>query len=551
MIAWMLYAAVIGALVGIAGLALERVAAARRVPMRFVWLATMIVSVGWAVASAVRRLLPDVAEPVRLVPFTITLEPTRAIAGASMDAGSAALFDRALIGLWIALSAVLLAHLITAVRMLRRSRTEWRPANVDGIAVRLSSNIGPAVVGLHPMDVVLPEWIMSLDAPLRALVLRHEEEHRSARDPYLLFASAIAVALMPWNLALWAQAKRLRLAIEMDCDARVLRVHPSPERYGLLMLTIAQRRSIAPMFAPMLSEPTSQLERRIVAMRTTTRKVARATVVGGTTIAVSVLVFACALQSDNPISPKPRTGARSLQRGPLAVSDSQTYFEFQVEKAVSVAAGNPRPEFPATLRAASIEGEVLAQFVADTFGLADMRTFKVLKSSHDLFTDAVRTVLPNMRFNSALVGNRKVKQLVQMPFQFRLSNGATSRAAVRPDAYAPVFVKGKTPLPAGFTGTFFEFQVTRQAKPKVDNPMPRYPDELRMAKIEGEVLAQFVVGEDGRANPETLKILKTSHDLFSEAVRKALPTMQFDAAQSNGRNVKQLLQMPFTFSLSK
>jgi hypothetical protein len=61
MIAWMLYAAVIGALVGIAGLALERVAAARRVPMRFVWLATMIVSVGWAVASAVRRLLPDVA----------------------------------------------------------------------------------------------------------------------------------------------------------------------------------------------------------------------------------------------------------------------------------------------------------------------------------------------------------------------------------------------------------------------------------------------------------------------------------------------------------
>jgi len=551
MIAWMLYAAVIGALLGIAGLALERVAAARRVPMRFVWLATMTVSVGWAVASAVRRLLPEVAEPVRLVPFTITLEPTRAIAGASMDAGNAALFDRALIGLWIALSVVLLARLITAVRTLRRSRTEWRAANVDGIAVRLSSNIGPAVVGLNPMDVVLPEWIMSLEAPLRALVLRHEEEHRSARDPYLLFAAAIAVALMPWNLALWLQAKRLRLAIEMDCDARVLRVHPSPERYGLLMLTIAQRRSTAPMFAPMLSEPTSQLERRIIAMRTTTRKVARATVVGGTTIAVSVLLFACALQSDNPISPKPRTGARSLQRGPLAVSDSQTYFEFQVEKAVSVAAGNPRPEFPPSLRAASIEGEVLAQFVADTFGLADMRTFKVLKSSHDLFTDAVRAVLPNMRFNSALVGNRKVKQLVQMPFQFKLSNGATSGAPVRPDGNAPAFVKAKTPAAEGGAGTYFEFQVTRQAKARADSPQPRYPDELRAANVEGEVLAQFVVGEDGRVSPETLKILKTSHDLFTEAVRKALPTMQFDAAQSNGRNVKQLLQMPFTFNLSK
>jgi protein TonB len=114
-----------------------------------------------------------------------------------------------------------------------------------------------------------------------------------------------------------------------------------------------------------------------------------------------------------------------------------------------------------------------------------------------------------------------------------------------------VFVKGKTPVPAGGTGTFFEFQVTKQAKAKSDSPQPRYPDELRATNVEGEVLAQFVVDEDGRVNPETLKILKTSHDLFTEAVRKALPTMQFDAAQSNGRNVKQLLQMPFTFNLSK
>src|SRR3954468_627315 len=133
---------------------------------------------------------------------------------------------------------------------------------------------------------------MTLDAPHLALVLRHEEEHRAARDPYLLFASAIAVALMPWNLALWLQAKRLRLAIEMDCDARVLRAHPSPERYGLLMLTIAQRRSIAPlMFAPMLSEPATNLERRILAMRNR-KKVARLTAYTGGLITVGVLAFA-------------------------------------------------------------------------------------------------------------------------------------------------------------------------------------------------------------------------------------------------------------------
>ena len=84
----------------------------------------------------------------------------------------------------------------------------------------------------------------------------------------------------------------------MDCDARVLRVHPSPERYGMLILTIAQRRSIAPtLFAPMLSEPTTNLERRILAMRTTTRKLARTTMYGGGVIAVALLAFASSLQS--------------------------------------------------------------------------------------------------------------------------------------------------------------------------------------------------------------------------------------------------------------
>jgi len=546
---WMLYALVIGALVGIAALALERVAAARGVPMRFVWLASMVVSVAWPVVNGVRRLMPDVATPVRLMPFTISLEPARAIASGPLDGGRAALIDRGLLALWIALSVVLLARLARAVTMLRRTRAEWRAANVDGMAVRLSANIGPAVVGLRSMDVVLPEWITTLDAPLRALVLRHEEEHRTARDPYLLFLAAVAVAVMPWNVALWLHARRLRLAIEMDCDARVLRAHPSAERYGLLMLTIAQRRSTAPpMFAPMLSEPTSQLERRIIAMRSTTRKVARVTIVGGTAIAVSVLLFACALQSDNPVAPKPRTGARSLLGRPIAVSDSQTFFEFQVEQAVRVAPTNARPKFPAALRAANIEGEVLAQFVADTFGMADMRTFKVLKSSHDAFTDAVREALPEMRFFPALVGGRKVKQLVQMPFQFSLSRDSSNRN----QAERPTFVKAKPPTAGEKTkGTYFEFQITAAAKPKPDAPRPRYPDALRAANVEGEVVAQFVVDEDGSVLPETFKVLRTTDDQFTDAVRKVVPTMRFDAAQANGRAVKQLVTMPFTFTLSK
>src|SRR5690348_8104714 len=105
---------------------------------------------------------------------------------------------------------------------------------------------------------------------------------------------------------------------------------------------------------------------------------------------------------------------------PQPVSD-QPYFEFQVEKQVAATPGNSAPRYPDMLRSANVEGEVLAQFVVDTTGRAEMNTFKVLKSSHDLFTNSVKSALANMKFYPAEVGGRKVKQLVQMPFVFGLN----------------------------------------------------------------------------------------------------------------------------------
>jgi periplasmic protein TonB len=106
---------------------------------------------------------------------------------------------------------------------------------------------------------------------------------------------------------------------------------------------------------------------------------------------------------------------------PVPVNSDQTYFEYQVEKQVSPYPGNSPPRYPDMLRSANVEGEVLAQFVVDTSGRAEMSTFRILKSTHDLFTNAVKSALPNMKFYPAEVGGKHVKQLVQMPFQFNLT----------------------------------------------------------------------------------------------------------------------------------
>lgn len=112
--------------------------------------------------------------------------------------------------------------------------------------------------------------------------------------------------------------------------------------------------------------------------------------------------------------------AKGVVGGVAKPNENKAYYSFQVEQQVDMAPGNPPPHYPDMLRSANVEGEVLAQFVVDTNGRADMSTFKVIKSTHQLFTQAVKNVLPNYRFIPAKIGGRKVKQLVQQPFQFSL-----------------------------------------------------------------------------------------------------------------------------------
>jgi TonB family protein len=82
----------------------------------------------------------------------------------------------------------------------------------------------------------------------------------------------------------------------------------------------------------------------------------------------------------------------------------------------------------------------------------------------------------------------------------------------------------------------------------VGSPMPEYPPSLRSEGVTGGVLAEFVVGSDGHADVSTLEVLHSDNRLFTAAVRKALPNMQFVPAESSGHRISQRLQMPFRFT---
>jgi periplasmic protein TonB len=127
-----------------------------------------------------------------------------------------------------------------------------------------------------------------------------------------------------------------------------------------------------------------------------------------------------AITNENDFSGKGVKGgvANGVVGGKGPINDNQTYFEFQVEKPAEMLSESPKPKYPTVLESSGIAGEVQAQFVVSTSGKADMDSFKVLKSTNELFTQAVKNVLPRMKFSPAQIGGKPVNQLVQQSFQF-------------------------------------------------------------------------------------------------------------------------------------
>lgn len=436
---WMLSAIVFTLFLAMAAWWGERALRAANMPTRGVWLFALAAGTLWPVlVPLLRRLSPapeSVSAGVALLD-AVHIAPD----GVTSTAAWAPIADRVLLAAWIAGSMLLLLRYLRMWRAVQALRRTAESRRVDGVAVLVSRDVGPAVVGVRNAAVLLPHAVLDLDAPLRALVLRHEEEHRRARDTWLLLALAMAVAAMPWNVPLWWIAHRARLALEVDCDARVLAAGASATRYVQVLLLAAQRTSAAPL-TPMLVASRTHLERRIVAMQ---ERIAQETqgrrrtlrIAGAAAACVVALAVACSSPiADQTAAPKAGDVA-STSAKPQATIPNQPYFEFQVEKPASFVAGSAQPKYPAMLKSANVEGEVLAQFVVDTTGRADVNTFKVLKSTHEQFTQSVRQALGDMRFTPAEIGGHKVKQLVQQPFTFGIS---------KPDVAGPVTIPNPTP----------------------------------------------------------------------------------------------------------
>lgn len=413
--AWMLAASLFALWTGAAAVCGEHVLRLRGRQGRASWVVAIAIAEAWPVVAVLRA--PSTSDAATLLPAI----RVSALVPASLTASGRpwlAMIDRVLLATWLVASLTVLVKLIVALVAIRRMRRVAERRELDGVPVLLSDDVGPAVVGIARPEIVYPRALLALDPALRDLVLRHESEHRLSRDGWIALGAALAVTLMPWNPALWWMTRRARLALELDCDARVLREGVSATLYGKLLLLVAQQDA-APHLSPALISSRTHLERRVRAMLTKqpSRRTLRLVLSTAGLVVGGLAAWSTPMQS----APAPVRSSNLVRRQMISSRDTTSenvFFEFQVEKQVTVVPGSPGTRYPEDMRAAHKGGEVLAQFVVDAQGAVLPGSFKVLKSTHPSFTRAVAEALPAMQFTPAEIGGRKVKQLVQQPFIF-------------------------------------------------------------------------------------------------------------------------------------
>lgn len=355
---WMAQVALLGALLALAAFGAESALKVARRPTRWVWaaalgltavlgaLAPMQRAASTAIArdwsgSATGTVVTNAAASRSLfdaLAFTVSArwnDATTLLAVQVQHAWSAwnavmpERIDRWMLIAWaVASVALLIAFVAVHVRYQRR-RAYWPLGDVLGTQVRIAADTGPAVIGVTSAEIVVPRWLLSRGTQEQRLVIEHELEHVRQHDPMLLAAAQAVVILLPWHPAAWWMASRLRLAIELDCDRRVLQRGASARDYGALLIDLTDHRSGFGAALPAFSCSPSHLERRLIAMTPTRVKypIVRAVMTGA--LASLALLAACEAKlptSDEVDNMTASTAVKAILGPDVAASGTVTYY---------------------------------------------------------------------------------------------------------------------------------------------------------------------------------------------------------------------------------
>lgn len=554
--AWMLWSAGIGVLFLVAGLAAERLLTHGGRPTRWVWIAagaaTTVLSllrIPGAPPEPAIAPAPGFAPPL-LEPLAVTVSSDSMLRS----------FDDLLVLAWVALSSLLVVTVLFAFARLVREGRSWQPGSLGHRSVLWSRDTGPTIVGLLRPRVVLPAWVRAIGRREQELILAHEEEHIRAGDARLRFLMTLPLFVFPWNPALWLQRHRLNLAVELDCDRRVMRRMPGHRHaYGNLLLRVgAGRNGLHRVALVALSEGRSQLERRITRLEEQMPRVRRLQgvllVLGAAAIVALAILFPRIRGEDAPASDELADLMAEPAFTPYTVRPDLIN-EMEIMRALE-------SEYPPILRDAGIGGTTNVRFFIDTRG--EVRRVLVAETSgHEVLDSAALRVARIFRFTPALNLDEVVPVWIAIPITFATGDvGAEGvpeevrevadsifreRAADPGDPPADSAARQEASLADAPTFTPYTVRPDLVNEMEVQRALEReYPPILRDAGIGGTVNVHFFIDAEGVV--QRVLVAQTSgHEALDSAALRVARIFRFSPARDEDEPVPVWIAIPLTF----
>ncbi len=95
----------------------------------------------------------------------------------------------------------------------------------------------------------------------------------------------------------------------------------------------------------------------------------------------------------------------------------ETFLETQVDDPVAPIS-QVKPRYPPVLQSAGISGKVGVEFIVDTTGHAEARSWKILSSTNKAFEEPAREAIMKSVYKPARIKGQAVRQLVQQGMRF-------------------------------------------------------------------------------------------------------------------------------------
>ena len=140
-----------------------------------------------------------------------------------------------------------------------------------------------------------------------------------------------------------------------------------------------------------------------------------------------------------------------------------------------------------------------------------------------------------------------VSPAVPMPFPMPAPDWPAASSDPMPGLPGPVAALPPPPPVEGIV----DLRAVEEPPVLLSHPVPRYPDILRQAGIEGRVVVEAVIDTAGRAERDGLRIASSSHALFAPEASALVLGSRYRPARFGGRPVRVRILVPVAFALRR